>query len=182
MHYFCGLCKLECEVYPSGKCQQPTCWDGRGNFPGWHWPTPSSEDPVDLCHAGCFELVDPGWILEARKATLDSFPPAASLSTRRACRLQMCYTLILARNIRLPKEICRGIASFCCPREQAVRVIQDVRPKPHAVTLAVDESTTVWAQHVKFEGIRYIKSLACQSTGEEDTPLFTFESQDRANI
>ncbi|CZR33285.1 uncharacterized protein FPRO_01815 [Fusarium proliferatum ET1] len=77
---------------------------------------------------------------------------------------------------RLPFEICEIIGRHCLS-EYATKLINDVWSNknfagPQHASLRVTESSSIWVQHVEFEGLQYIKSLSTTRKSESDTKLF----------
>ncbi|KAF5663782.1 hypothetical protein FCIRC_11071 [Fusarium circinatum] len=87
---------------------------------------------------------------------------------------------------RLPLEICENIGRDCLS-EYATKLINRVWSDkdfagPQHATLRVTTSGSVWAQHVEFEGLQYIKSLSATRKSESDTKLFEATSDIRVNV
>ncbi|KAF5971181.1 hypothetical protein FBULB1_9379 [Fusarium bulbicola] len=77
---------------------------------------------------------------------------------------------------RLPLEICENIGRHCLSG-YATNLINDVWSNkdfegPQYASLRVTESSSIWAQHVEFEGLQYVKSLSITRKSESDTKLF----------
>ncbi|KAG5820171.1 hypothetical protein H9Q71_000709 [Fusarium xylarioides] len=76
----------------------------------------------------------------------------------------------------LPLEICENIGRHCLSG-YATNLINDVWSNkdfagPQYAALQVTDSSSIWAQHVEFEGLQYIKSLSTARRSESDTKLF----------
>ncbi|KAF4498912.1 catechol O-methyltransferase [Fusarium agapanthi] len=74
---------------------------------------------------------------------------------------------------RLPLEICEYLINGVWSNKDFVG--------PQHATLRVTNSCSVWAQHVEFEGLQYIKSLSATRKSESDTKLFE-ATCDRVNV
>ncbi|EMT61152.1 hypothetical protein NOF04DRAFT_9256 [Fusarium oxysporum II5] len=83
-------------------------------------------------------------------------------------------------------RICENIGRYCLS-EYATKLINDVWSNkdfagPQDATLRVTKSRSIWAQHVEFEGLRYIKSLSATRKSESDTKLFEATSGIRVSV
>ncbi|KAF9779367.1 hypothetical protein IL306_001912 [Fusarium sp. DS 682] len=73
---------------------------------------------------------------------------------------------------RLHLEVCRNIAVYLV-RERAVQVFQQMwsksdRLRQGHISVPVKKDTTVWAQYVHYEGIRYVQSFSYDSLGGDE--------------
>jgi hypothetical protein len=71
--------------------------------------------------------------------------------------------------------------------EYATKLINDVWSNkdfagPRHATLRVTKSGSIWAQHVEFEGLQYIKSLSTTRKSESDKKLFEATSGIRVSV
>ncbi|KAF5251220.1 hypothetical protein FANTH_3655 [Fusarium anthophilum] len=114
--------------------------------------------------------------------------PLPSFEANRLRRLKRMFAGEFMTTIggRLPLEVCENIGRYCL-RDYAVRLLKDAwRKKSHFGTrdaaFRVTKSHEVWAQHIEFEGIQYIKSLSTTRRNESDTKLFGPAHGTRVNI
>ncbi|CCT63052.1 uncharacterized protein FFUJ_00338 [Fusarium fujikuroi IMI 58289] len=92
---------------------------------------------------------------------------------------------------RLPLEVCENIGGYCLSdyttRLYAARLFKDAWAKrghfgSRDAAVHVTKSHEVWAQHIEFEGIQYIKSLSTGRKSGSDTKLFEATDDTRVNI
>ncbi|KAF5604864.1 hypothetical protein FPCIR_717 [Fusarium pseudocircinatum] len=114
--------------------------------------------------------------------------PLPSFEANRLRRLKKMFAEEFMTTIggRLPLEVCENIGSYFL-RDYAVRLFIDTwEKKGHFGTkdaaFRVTNSHEVWAQHIDFEGIQYIKSLSTTRRNESDTKLFGAAHGTRVNI
>ncbi|KAG9508108.1 hypothetical protein J7337_001668 [Fusarium musae] len=154
------------------------------------YPKPESwwsiADAQHTFHAECVDLsqcllsgqrLDPGiydaTILEPWE---EGRHPPPSFKARRLNWLKRSFSRNLAQTINysLPHVACDIIAQYCL-KERAVQVVRDLwlrqdRPKPGRISVAIDGSS-LWAQYVEFEGIRYVRSLSYHSLGGDESQI-----------
>ncbi|KAF5663918.1 hypothetical protein FDENT_13009 [Fusarium denticulatum] len=114
--------------------------------------------------------------------------PLPSFEANRLRRLKKMFAEEFMTTIggRLPLEVCENIGRYCL-RDCAARLFKDAwGKKSHFGTrdaaFRVTKSHEVWAQHIEFEGIQYIKSLSTTRRNESDTKLFGAAHGTRVNI
>ncbi|KAF5541060.1 hypothetical protein FMEXI_8081 [Fusarium mexicanum] len=114
--------------------------------------------------------------------------PLPSFEANRLRRLKKMFAEEFMTTIecRLPLEVCENIGRYCL-REYAARLLKDAwTKKSHSGTrdaaFRVTKSHEVWAQHIEFEGIQYIKSLSTNRRNESDAKLFGAAHGTRVNI
>ncbi|KAG9508109.1 hypothetical protein J7337_001669 [Fusarium musae] len=101
-----------------------------------------------------------------------------SMEAARVHRLQKRFgqDLMAIVAYRIPLEICENIGRYSLSG-YATNLINDVWSNkdfagPQHASLRVTDSSSIWAQHVEFEGLQYIKSLSTARRSESDTKLF----------
>ncbi|KAH7208066.1 hypothetical protein BKA60DRAFT_599195 [Fusarium oxysporum] len=102
--------------------------------------------------------------------------PSVEAARVRRLKKRFAQELMAIVGYRLPLEICENIGRYCLS-EYATKLINDVWSSkdfagPRHATLRVTKSRSIWAQHVEFEGLQYIKSLSTTRKSESDTKLF----------
>ncbi|RYC88446.1 hypothetical protein BFJ63_vAg8664 [Fusarium oxysporum f. sp. narcissi] len=112
-------------------------------------------------------------------------PPVKAARVRRL-KKRFAQELMAIVGYRLPLEICENIGRYCLS-EYATKLINDVWSNkdfagPRHATLRVTKSCSIWAQHVEFEGLQYIKSLSTTRKSESDTKLFEATSGIRVSV
>ncbi|KAF4338688.1 hypothetical protein FBEOM_7394 [Fusarium beomiforme] len=114
--------------------------------------------------------------------------PLPSFETSRLRRLKAMFAHELNISIRgrLPLEICENIGRYCL-KEVATRLFTEAWLDrtafgPRDAAFRVTKSHSIWAQHVEYEGLRYVKSLSTSRRNESDTNIFEAESGVRLNI
>ncbi|KAF4447884.1 hypothetical protein F53441_8634 [Fusarium austroafricanum] len=191
----CGLCRFEFEVGEDFVVFDPLS----KAFPRiWYDKYCPSGLPDFLAiergyHPACVALVEKDllarhWkldiplldshIYEATGGRKIFYQPPPSFTARRANWLKQSIAtdLLQALGGRLPEEICRHIASYCV-RERACQIVRDLwmdprRPKRGYRYIYIGNGSSVWAQHIEIEGLRYVKSLSISRQSKNDTLLF----------
>ncbi|KAF5628794.1 hypothetical protein F52700_7886 [Fusarium sp. NRRL 52700] len=114
--------------------------------------------------------------------------PLPSFEANRLRRLKKMFAEEFMTTLggRLPLEVCENIGRYCL-RDYAARLFKDAwKNKSHFgakdAAFRVAKSHEVWAQHIEFEGIQYVKSLSTTRRNESDTKLFGAAHGSRANI
>ncbi|KLO85014.1 uncharacterized protein LW93_2899 [Fusarium fujikuroi] len=119
--------------------------------------------------------------------------PLASFEANRLRRLKNMFAQEFMTIIggRLPLEVCENIGGYClsdyATRLYAARLFKDAWAKrghfgARDAAVRVTKSHEVWAQHIEFEGIQYIKSLSTGRKSGSDTKLFEATDDTRVNI
>ncbi|KAK2683834.1 hypothetical protein RAB80_001780 [Fusarium oxysporum f. sp. vasinfectum] len=112
--------------------------------------------------------------------------PSVEAARVRRLKKRFAQELMAIVGYRLPLEICENIGRYCLS-EYATKLINDVWSNkdfagPRHATLRVTKSRSIWAQHVEFEGLQYIKSLSTTRKSESDTKLFEATSGIRVSV
>ncbi|KAH7493074.1 hypothetical protein FOMA001_g1808 [Fusarium oxysporum f. sp. matthiolae] len=112
--------------------------------------------------------------------------PSVEAARVRRLKKRFSQELMAIVGYRLPLEICENIGRYCLS-EYATKLINDVWSNkdfagPRHATLRVTKSRSIWAQHVEFEGLQYIKSLSTTRKSESDTKLFEATSSIRVSV
>ncbi|KAF5251218.1 hypothetical protein FANTH_3653 [Fusarium anthophilum] len=138
-------------------------------------------------HQACVAFVQPGpliknWLYRLFHVTSGSsefIEVPSSFTIRRTQWIKQTIATDLRQALggRLPEEIYRHIASFCV-RERACQLLRDLwldhgTPDNDIIkAFYIGRYTSVWAQHVEVEGLRYIKSLSTRRVTQQDTLVF----------
>ncbi|KAF5663916.1 hypothetical protein FDENT_13007 [Fusarium denticulatum] len=138
-------------------------------------------------HPACVAFVQPGtliknwryYLFEVTSGISDFIETPSSFTIRRTQWIKQTIATDLRQALggRLPEEIYQHIASFCV-RERACRLLKDLwldhgTPNNHIIqALYIARYTSVWAQHVEVEGLRYVKSLSTRRVTQQDTLVF----------
>ncbi|EWY92497.1 hypothetical protein FOYG_06048 [Fusarium oxysporum NRRL 32931] len=112
--------------------------------------------------------------------------PSVEAARVRRLKKRFAQELIAIVGYRLPFEICENIGRYCFSG-YATKLINDVWSNkdfagPRDATLQVTKSRSIWAQHIEFEGLQYIKSLSTTRKSESDTKLFEATSGIRVSV
>ncbi|KAF5559478.1 hypothetical protein FNAPI_4697 [Fusarium napiforme] len=199
----CGLCRFKFEPADSIVVFHPMfpIWEGKYS----EEPTGSSP-PEEGFHSACVAQfskplrngtpVNPFadsdiWMAtyhgKSRYSTAyDEPPPSFEVNRLRRLKKMFAQELMTITGGRLPLEVCENIAQYCLS-DYATRLLKEARekrgdPGPRNAKLHVKDSGVVWAQHVEFEGIQYIKSLSTSRKNESDTKLFDPRGGTHVNI
>ncbi|KAF5971183.1 hypothetical protein FBULB1_9381 [Fusarium bulbicola] len=138
-------------------------------------------------HQACVAFVQPGpliknWLYRLFHVTSGSsefIEVPSSFTIRRTQWIKQTIATDLRQALggRLPEEIYRHIASFCV-RERACQLLRDLwldhgTPDNDIIkAFYIGRYTSVWAQHVEVEGLRYVKSLSTRRVTQQDTLVF----------
>ncbi|KAF5984965.1 hypothetical protein FCOIX_2308 [Fusarium coicis] len=193
----CCLCCFKFEPYDSIAVSNPrnlrllSLWAGEYKEPERIEPTDwkSAETrPLEKgYHSECVDLVAKGlpsadYIHRTIKGRIgyeigysELLP---SMEAARVHRLQKRFgqDLMAIVAYRLPLEICENIGRYSLSG-YTTNLINDVWSNkdfagPRHASLRMTDSSSIWAQHVEFEGLQYIKSLSTARRTESDTKLF----------
>ncbi|KAJ4111691.1 hypothetical protein NW760_006689 [Fusarium oxysporum] len=112
--------------------------------------------------------------------------PSVEAARVRRLKKRFSQELMAIVGYCLPLEICENIGRYCLS-EYATKLINDVWSNkdfagPRHATLRVTKSGSIWAQHVEFEGLQYIKSLSTTRKSESDKKLFEATSGIRVSV
>ncbi|KAF9779366.1 hypothetical protein IL306_001911 [Fusarium sp. DS 682] len=115
--------------------------------------------------------------------------PLPSFEENRLHRLKDMFVQEIATILggRLPFDVCENIGRYCCLREYATRLFTEAWSnrggfRPEDAAFRVTKSHSIWAQHIEFEGLKYMKSLSTTRRNESDTNIFAAESGKFLNI
>ncbi|KAF5541058.1 hypothetical protein FMEXI_8079 [Fusarium mexicanum] len=184
----CGLCRFEFVegeefvVYKPSSRLYPRVWHGKYD------PFFPNRLVIEYgYHQACVAFVQPGistknWLndlFEVTSGISDFIEAPSSFNIRRTQWIKQTITTDLRQALggRLPEEIYQHIASFCV-RERACQLLRDLwldhgTPSNKIIkALYVARYTSVWAQHVEVEGLRYVKSLSTRRVTLQDTLVF----------
>ncbi|RBQ76619.1 hypothetical protein FVER14953_00283 [Fusarium verticillioides] len=198
----CGLCQFKFEtfdlivVFNPWNSNLPRPWKGKyrgtdasgGLETGYHSSCVDSF-AVDFTLAG--NTITAIWNVtryrDTRYGNIDD-EPFPSFEANRLRRLKKMFAEEFMTNIggRLPLEVCENIGRYCL-RDYAARLFKDTwEKKSHFGTkdanFRVAKPYDVWAQHIEFEGIQYIKSLSTTRRNESDTKLLGAAHGTHVNI
>ncbi|RKL46176.1 hypothetical protein BFJ72_g3084 [Fusarium proliferatum] len=183
----CGMCRFEFVegeefvVYKPTSQLYPRIWYGRYDpfVPrrlaiewGYHQACVAFVQPRTLTKNWYYDLFD------VTAGSSDFIEPPSSWDKRRTQWMKQTIAADLRQTLGgcLPEEIYQHIASFCV-RERACQLLKDLwRDHSHTnyiiKTLYIGRYTSVWAQHVEVEGLRYVKSLSTRRLTQQDTLVF----------
>ncbi|KAG5755458.1 hypothetical protein H9Q72_008030 [Fusarium xylarioides] len=183
----CGLCRFEFVegeefvVYKPESKLYPRIWYGKYD------PSVPRRLAIELgYHQACVALIQPrtlnkNWqyhLFEVTGGDSDYIRPPSSWTKRRTQWIKQTIATDLRQALggRLPEEIYQHIASFCV-RERACQLLRDLwrdhsSPDNIIKRLYIGRYTSVWAQHVEVEGLRYVKSLSTRRLTQQDTLVF----------
>ncbi|KAF4338689.1 hypothetical protein FBEOM_7395 [Fusarium beomiforme] len=116
----------------------------------------------------------------------DEVPKSLGRRCRRWLVDNFAQNLLQILHGRLPQEVCRNIASNF-PREQAVRLFQQLwstsdRPRPGNISIPIKSKTKLWAQYIKYEGIRCVRSFSYDSRGGDEEFVLESDAKKPLNI
>ncbi|EXL96583.1 hypothetical protein NOF04DRAFT_9255 [Fusarium oxysporum II5] len=104
--------------------------------------------------------------------------PPVSWTKRRTRWIKESIAADLRRAINggLPEEICQYIASFYM-RERACLILREPwldpnRPNCWIKSLFIGRNSSIWAQNMEVEGLRYVRSLSARRLTQQDTLVF----------
>ncbi|KAF5720474.1 hypothetical protein FMUND_4296 [Fusarium mundagurra] len=108
--------------------------------------------------------------------TYNELPPSFEANRLRRLKKMFAQELKTITGGRLPLEVCENIGRYCLS-DYATRLVKEALETrgdlgPRDTAFHVKDSGAVWAQHVEFEGIQYVKSLSTSRRNESDTKLF----------
>ncbi|CZR33289.1 uncharacterized protein FPRO_01814 [Fusarium proliferatum ET1] len=195
-HPTCGLCRFEFVegeefvVYKPTSQLYPRIWYGKYD------PFSPSQLAIEYgYHPACVTLIQPrkltkDWyyhLFHVTAGNSDFFEPPSSWDKRRTQWIKQTIATDLRQALggRLPQEIYQHIASFCL-RERACQLLKDLwfghsRPNTLIQTSYIGRYTSVWAQYVEVEGLRYVKSLSTRRLTQQDTLVFKARFKKRSD-
>ncbi|PNP79978.1 hypothetical protein FNYG_06675 [Fusarium nygamai] len=193
----CGLCRFEFlegeefVIYKPTSRLYPRIWYGKYD------PSVPRRLAIEWgYHQACVALIQPrtlienwhGYLFEVTSGSSDFIRPPPSWTKRQTQWIKQTIATDLRQALggRLPEEIYQHIASFCL-RERACQLLGDLwrdhsSPDNIIKTLYIGRYTSVWAQHVEVEGLRYVKSLSTRRLTQQDTLAFKARFKKRSAI